>query len=721
MPRKKTRKPTREEQIAQITALMTDPEYLPMPANLLADHLKLQGRARANLRRTLDLLVKRGALARRPDGTYWLGKSSRLAEGRLLVLPSGNGFVVLGDEQEDVFVSESDMSTALPGDRVKVRLENRRRPAGASGPAGRIVCVLERGRTLIVGTMRRVGRGWHAVPLDRRYRREIRITNRQEAKQQDRVVIRLLDWHSPDNSPTGEIVEVLGPADDPSQDTLAIMRHYGFADEFAREALQEAGRATALLNKQGARRDLREKFIFTIDPERARDFDDALSLERDGKGNHVLGVHIADVSHFVRPGSAIDEEARRRATSVYFCDKVLPMLPEQLSNGLCSLRPNEDRLTFSVFITFDKQGEPRKAEFARSIIRSRRRLTYRQALLALRAGKGEGVPKEEIAPDFVKLLKRVSALAQQLRARRFKQAALDLDLPEYEVVVGKNGLISGIRDVVNDESHQLIEECMIAANEAVDRELSVRGLKLLHRVHPQPAEEKIGQLKQQLEEMGFKPGDLSSRRNLSAFLDRIKDHPLAHDAKVSVLRSMKRAVYAPAALGHFGLAKKYYAHFTSPIRRYPDLVVHRILGAMLAKEPVPYQDSGLGPLGEHCSTRERIAEEAEQALLEIKKYRYLQQQVLNQAPAEHEAVVVNVKSFGMFVELVHLGVQGLVHVSNLGEGGRARRAGATPPDVLQAGSVSYRQGSKLTVFPVKVDFEQRRIDFALAGRPADDA
>lgn len=524
------------------------------------------------------------------------------------------------------------------------------------------------------------------------------------------MVIQFTEWAHKHVSPEAEIIEVIGPETNPSLDTLTIIRHYGLRDNFPAPVLREAEASPDLLADPGQRRDLREWFIFTIDPATSRDFDDALSLTTDARGHRVLGIHIADVEHFVRPGTALDREARRRGNSVYLPDKVLPMLPEQLSNGLCSLRPDEDRLAFSVLITFNDEGAPLHTEFCKSLIRSRWRLNYGQALALLEGREPAGVA---VSSTGTALLKQVHQLAQQLRARRQAQWALDLDVPEYEVIMGADGMIADIRQNLNDISHQLIEECMVAANEAVDRELSARGFALIHRVHEPPRPEKLEMLAAQLKDMGLRPGDLSHRKNIADFLKKVAGHPLEYDIKLATLKSMQRAVYSPQALGHYGLAKKFYAHFTSPIRRYPDLLAHRTLQAMLGRRRSPYGPGELAGISRECSRTELVAETAEKNLLEIKKYRFLEQQLARKQPKVYDAVVVRVKNFGLFVELKQLQVQGLVHVSTLSDKflryDEQRR-------VLCAGQVRFAVGDRLKVLPVRVDFDKRQIDFAIAGQ-----
>jgi ribonuclease R len=465
--------------------------------------------------------------------------------------------------------------------------------------------------------------------------------------------------------------------------------------------------------------DLRETYILTIDPERARDFDDALSLTQNAEGQRILGVHIADVSHFVYPGSALDAEAHERGNSVYFADKVLPMLPEQLSNGICSLKPNEDRLTFSVFMTVDASGTVIKREFAKSVIRSRLRLTYEQAMQSLQSHQGGGPAKTALPAEAADLLHRLNDLAQQLRRRRFAQHALDLEMAECEVVMGPDGRMTGIRLVHNDASHQLVEECMVAANEAVAFELGNNGIPLVSRLHEPPHEDKIAEATLHLESLGYSPGNLNQPAHLAAFLRSIEDDPLAFHLRMAVLRSLKRAMYSATARGHFGLAKKHYAHFTSPIRRYPDLLVHRQLADMLARGQARHQDKcgarhytaeQLSQMAEHCSRTEQTAEEAERALLEIKKYRFLAEQLERQRPTTYEAVVVNVTNFGLFIEVLDLQIQGLVHVSQISDRFVKfnRRQGS-----LEAGKDKYRVGRKVRVFVTGVDFDKRRIDFGL--------
>ena len=498
------------------------------------------------------------------------------------------------------------------------------------------------------------------------------------------------------------------PGKTPREDTAAVMKFYKLPRSFPREVLEEAQSIGKREEGTGNRLDLRKKFIFTCDPVTARDYDDALSLETDRKGNRILGVHIADVSHYVRPGTALDREAYKRSTSVYLCDRVVPMLPEELCNGVCSLVPNEDRLAFSVFMTFDRNGEMVKREFAKSIIRSKARFTYEQ-VMGIIGNREEGRGKREIGT-----IRAINALAQQLRAKRFAAGALDLEVPEAEVILDRNGEMTGIVTRPYDESHQMIEECMVAANEAVAKELWTRGVKILARLHEAPDPEKILMLRAELRGLGVKMGNIENPKVFAQFLRSIKKNPLYPTLSTMILRSMKKAVYDSTTMGHFGLAKKYYAHFTSPIRRYPDLTLHRQLAAYLEKKNAKVPPKLLAKWAEHTSEREEIAAEAERGLLEIKKYRLLEDQLNSRQIIEYDAVVSKCMPFGCFVEIPELAVSGLVHVSLLSR--KFVRFNESDQSLSAPGGSSWRTGDRLKVHVAKVDFRQRRIDFVPCAR-----
>ena len=491
------------------------------------------------------------------------------------------------------------------------------------------------------------------------------------------------------------------------EDTAAVMKFYRLPKSFPAPVVAEARRLARGAVSAKGRLDLRKQFIFTCDPASARDFDDALSLETDRRGNRILGVHIADVSHYVRPGSALDREAYRRGTSVYLCDKVVPMLPEELSNGSCSLVPGEDRYAFSAFITFDRSGAMVGRRFAKSVIRSRARFTYEQVMAVIRGGRiaVTGAGQKEL-----KTVRAIAALAAQLRARRFAEGALDIEIPEMEAVLDREGELESVVSRPYDESHQMIEECMVAANEAVAKELWTRGVRILARLHEPPDPEKLLMLRAELKSIGLRPGNLENQKVMAQFLASVKGHPLYPTIAMMVLRSMKRAVYDSTTIGHFGLAKRYYAHFTSPIRRYPDLTLHRQLAAWLEGKNAKVPPKLLAKWAEHSSEREEIAAEAERGLMEIKKYRLLDDQLSTRQILDYDAVITKCAPFGCFVEIPELAVSGLVHVSLLSR--RYVRFNENDQTLSAPGGGSWKIGDRIRVQVARVDFDARRVDFA---------
>ena len=510
------------------------------------------------------------------------------------------------------------------------------------------------------------------------------------------------------------------PGKTPREDTAAVMKFYKLPKCFPPSVMAEARRIPSVVDaeaelRRGGRRDLRREFVFTCDPQSARDYDDALSLSKDRRGNLVLGVHIADVSHYVKPGSAIDREAYRRSTSVYLCDRVVPMLPEGLSNGVCSLVPGEDRLAFSVFLTFDASGDVVKREFAKSVIRSKARYTYEQVMNIISGGDGK-CGGARVGRRELRTIREISALAQRLRAKRFASGALDIEIPEAEVILDDAGEMTGLVTRPYDESHQMVEECMVAANEAVAKELWTKGVKILARRHEPPEAEKLEALQADLRGLGVRTGNLADPKVFAKFLKEVKRHPLYPTIAVMVLRSMKKAVYDASSIGHFGLAKKYYAHFTSPIRRYPDLTLHRQLADYLVKPGLarrPPQE--LAKWAQHTSEREQVAADAERGLLEIKKYRLLEAQLASRQLIEYDAVISKCTPFGCFVEIPEIAVSGLVHVSLLA---RSFVSFDESTHVLSArGGARWKIGDRMKVHVAGVDFIQRRLDFTPCSRP----
>src|SRR6058998_3346699 len=600
----------------QVLALLARKDYRPLNKVDIARRLGFGGSERVALRKTLRELEHAGEIARIRKNRYVLPAEADLVAGKLSIHPAGYGF--LSPEKSgdpDIFIAAENIGTAMHGDRVVARISRDAPHDRIKGRReGRIIRILERAHDTIVGTLQRSRNFYYVVPDDPRFVHDIYVRPERDQQQGtsanvgDKVVVRLDDWHSRHVNPEGEIIEVLGPASAPGVDVLSVIRKYHLPTEFPSDVLEQAERIPESVDAQqiARREDLRNQFIVTIDPDDARDFDDAIHVEKLANGGWQLGVHIADVATYVEPGSALDREARRRGNSVYLPDRVIPMLPERLSNGVCSLNPGVDRLTHSVFIHFDKNGVVKSARFARSVIRSAHRLTYKQAYAILKS------PARDQLGEQLHLAWELAAL---LRRKRFQHGSLDLDFPEVKVWVDKQGNPVRLERVENDESHQLIEEFMLAANEAVARELKNRAVPTIYRVHENPEPEKLAEYREFVLSFDYKVGDLTHRAELQRLLLSINGKPEEQALKIALLKSLKRARYAPQPLGHYGLAKTNYLHFTSPIRRYADLVVHRALGRIGAPSAAgrpavrPYHPdmSQIASIAEHISATERNA------------------------------------------------------------------------------------------------------------------
>ena len=627
---------------------------------------------------------------------------ARLVTGVLSLSRGGVGFVSPDGGGDDVLIPEGRaLGGALPGDRVEIALVPPER--GALRPTGRVVRIVERGARDVVCTLRRAGRAWTAVPLVPFGGRTFRVEDPGAAREDDRVVVRFSSWEDPRRDPVAAVVAVVGPADNPSLDTVAVEREYDLPGPFPPEVEAEAQRVSALLSAPGPREDLRGETIVTIDPVTARDYDDALSLSVDEKGRRILGVHIADVSHFVRPGSALDAEARRRGTSVYLVDQVLPMLPEQLCNGVCSLVEGEDRLAFSAFLTFDASGAMVGRRFARTVIRSARRLTYAQALGFIEA-------KDEPTDGVRRLVRDLHALSRQLRRNRFARFSLDISSPELEVTLAPDGRLASIGPAEHNVAHELVEEAMIAANEAVATELAYHRIPHLCRFHDVPDPEKMDALEAALRALGIRTGALRDAGAIVRLLKAVRGTPLEYYVSMMVLKSMKRAEYSADDEGHFGLAKRYYSHFTSPIRRYPDLVLHRQLAALLAGDRAaqPSLDD-LRAVAASSTKTEFRADQAERALVEIKKFRWLEERLAAGDPPELDGVVVKCLPYGAFVELPSLMLDGMAHVSTMSS--HFVRFDRDRERLVAPGEFDLGPGSRVRVLVTAVHFDDRRIDF----------
>ena len=628
---------------------------------------------------------------------------------------SGNGYVrprsaagKLGDRSNDILIPKNDTLDAANGDTVRIRL-SRRRIAGRI--AGEVLDIVERDTHQFVGTFEDRG-GEYVVAIDGKvFNRPIPVGDpgAKSVKPGDKVVVEMIRFPTHFEPGEGVITEVLGRKGQPGVDTLSIIREFGLPDDFPEEVLQDArDRAAEFDESVGSRRDLTQDTIITIDPIDARDFDDAVSLTRNEVGNWLLGVHIADVSYFVRRDSVLDLEARERGTSVYLPDRVLPMLPEIISNHLASLQPNKVRYAKSAFIEFTPEGVPISAEWANVAIKSARRFTYEEVdeYLADREAW-----REKLTPQVHALLARMHELAMILRKRRLDRGAIELTLPEIKVDLNDQGQVAGAHLVVNTVSHQIIEEFMLAANEAVARILDQAGVHFLRRVHEAPDPRKLTQLTTFVREVGIDCNSLESRFEIKRVIAEVHGKPEEHAVNYAVLRSMQKAVYSPVVEGHYALHSEHYCHFTSPIRRYPDLTVHRMLDELGAGKRPKDNLNAMSLLGDHCSEREQRAAAAERELKKVKLLTYLSTKI----GLRMEAVVTGVEQFGMFVQGVELPAEGLIHIDSLQDDHYRYDPDTHTLEGHRAGK-RYRLGDILQVEVAHVDVDSRELDFKLLKR-----
>ncbi len=698
----------------QVLALLARKDYRPLNKVDMARELRLAASERVVLRKTLRQLERAGEIARIRKNRYVLPAEADLVTGKLSIHQVGYGFLSPETPGEpDVFIAAENIGTAMHGDRVVARISPDTPYGRIKGRReGRVIRILERAHDTIVGTLQRSQNFYYVVPDDPRFVHDIYVHPDRDQRQQpsanvgDKVVVRLDAWESRHVNPEGEIIEVLGAASAPGVDVLSIIRKFHLRAEFPKDVLNQAERISEQIvaRQLEGREDLRKEFVVTIDPDDARDFDDAIQVEKI-KNGWRLGVHIADVAAYVEPGSPLDREARRRGNSVYLPDRVIPMLPERLSNVVCSLNPGVDRLTHSVFIHFDKNGVVRSARFAHSVIRSVHRLTYKQAYAILTS---------PLRDQLGERLHLAWELAVLLRKKRFQHGALDLDFPEVKVWVDKQGHPVKLERVENDESHQLIEEFMLAANEAVARELKKRAVPTVYRVHENPDPEKLAEYREFVLSFNYKVGDLTHRGELQRLLELIGGKPEEQALKIALLKSLKRARYFAQPLGHYGLAKANYLHFTSPIRRYADLVVHRALGRdTAARRPDQLGMAEIASIAEHISTTERNAADAEIDAAQMKKLEFFQRQLDERNPQSFRAAIVDVRNYGLMVELPDALITGLVHVSSLTddfylfEPARRQLIG-------RRSRKRFSVGDQLSVFVARVDIFKRQVDFAIA-------
>jgi ribonuclease R len=710
-----------DDHTPQVLTLVSEPDYSPLTLKAMSRHFKISDDDYPGFRNAVKGLIKAGKLDIAKNKTLRKGggPSSGTISGTFRRSSKGFGFVRPNgstDKAEQIFIPHDAGRDASTGDEVTVKIVKKSKGAGFN-PEGRVLQVVTRGSGLFVGNyFERNGAGY--VKIDgTTFADPVAVGDpgAKGAKPGDKVALEMARYPTPYREGEGVITEVFGPRGQPKVETIAVIRSLGIPDVFDDDVLEEARKQAKAFDEDvvEGREDLRDRLTLTIDPATARDFDDAITLMKDEKGYWTLGVHIADVSHFVRPGTTLDDTARRRGTSVYLPDLVIPMLPEILSNSLASLQAGHTRYTISAFMEFNPDGVRTDRRFARSAIKVDRRFAYEEVFEVIQHPEGELA--SSLYPEVREMVARMLELAMLLRKRRFKRGALELNMPEVEIDLGEQGEVVGAHLASHDVSHQIIEEFMLAANEAVASHLTDAKVGFLRRVHPDPEPRKLKDFADFASSLGIEIKDPSSRFELQRVLAETLEKPEAYAVHFGLLRSLKQAVYSPEPEGHYALASEDYCHFTSPIRRYPDLQVHRQLTALLAdKRPKSNLDE-LASLAEHCTRTERRAETAERELIKVKLLTYLAGHI---GKAFH-AVIVAVEDFGFFCRLVEFPAEGLVHITALGDDYYYLEAG-THTLIGRRGGKRYRLGDRIEVTVARVDVDRRELDLTLGTPPLED-
>lgn len=747
--------------LPQLLEILKDPEYIPLSIDRLAEKMEIPSADFTRFKREVTQHLRQGTLVKLKKNRVCLPRDADLLTGKVRFRQSGSAtifpdFVEGSDARPPYHISAEDTGVAMHGDRVVCRIHHdrrsfRQRRGGKNAPGAnqpetvRVIRILERANQTLTGTLKRSKMFHYVIPDDPRIIQDILVPDPKKSslkprpRVDDKVIVKLHPWEQRHLNPEGKLLKVLGKTHTPMAEYEALLHQYDLNPEFPAAVLKEVEAFADKVQPADLkeREDIRDLFTLTIDPQDAKDFDDALTIEKLNAETFRVGVHIADVSHYVRPGTALDREAHKRGNSTYLVGTVIPMLPHPLSNGLCSLVENEDRLTKSAFITYDASGKVIKSRFANTVIRSNKRLNYEQAYSFLvendlnkivarpdppahQTGSA-GRSLKKVAHKELKLIqqsvRQLWDIAREARKKRMRKGSLELDMPETKIYVDKDGYADTIVKVEQDESHQLIEEYMLAANEAVARSLNERNLPCIHRVHDDPDPEKLDEFGEYLETFGISSGDLNHRRNLNNVLRKVKKHPQAHTLRVSFLRSLKQACYRASPDGHFGLAKEHYTHFTSPIRRYSDLVVHRVFsrhlvpgGARFHKKKYTFSD--LAKMAQHLSLTEQNSTEAERESVKIKLLEFFERELAKKKPSRFKAVIMDVRNHGMFVELTDSMAYGLVHISTL-------RDDLYKVDSSQTALVGrkrkrrFKAGDTIEVSVARVDRFKRQIDFLI--------
>src|SRR5262245_38377631 len=689
----------------------------PATARELLQRLKIPRDQRATVKRLLNGLVEGGHLIQTRGHRFGLPDRMNLVVGRVQTHPRGFGFVIPDRPPEglsgDIFIAGANLNQAMHGDRVVARIER----TGPDRAEGRIVRILERGSSSIVGRFELDDSGMgFLVPFDRRLIMDVMIPSDQnhDAAPGDMVVVEITRFPTPTRSALGRVLEVLGDIEEPGVDIEIILRKYGISDVHGEEAIEEARRLGPSVKDKDikGRTGFRPLTTITIDGEHARDFDDAITIEKLPNGNYWLGVHIADVAHYVPEGSALDEEAYERSTSVYFPERAVHMFPPELSTGLCSLNPDVDRLVQSCLMEIDRRGEVLHYEMHDGVIHSDARMTYTD-VSAILTDRDPALMKKY--SGLVGMFETMRELFQILNGRRRRRGSIDFDLKEPEIILDDEGMVEEIIAAERNVAHRIIEEFMLVANETVAEHLDENNVPTLYRIHEEPDPLKVEEFEEFITTLGYSLGTAPNAvrpRHFQRLVEKIHGKPEEKPIAFLMLRTMQKARYDPQNQGHFGLAASSYTHFTSPIRRYPDLVVHRSLRESrqgMSNDRVEELTEDLPEMARHTSERERRANDAERELVQWKKVRFMADKVGD----EFEGYVTGVTAFGLFIELIEHFVEGMVHVSTMADD---YYRFVERQHVLRGENTgrAYRLGDRVKVQVIKIDMERRQIDLGLS-------